>query len=69
MSWTHTRAQIARTKKADPTADVSQLKLQLREEHLADYIQRTVDASPPLTAAQRDRLATLLRSGGGNDAA
>ena len=64
MSWTHTRAQIARTKKADPDADVSELKLRLREEHLADYITRTVDAAPPLRADQRDRLALLLRGGG-----
>lgn len=35
---------------------------------LADYIKRVVDAAPPLTADQRDRLALLLR-GGGSDAA
>lgn len=28
---------------------------------LADYIKRIVDEDPPLTAAQRDRLAALLR--------
>lgn len=28
---------------------------------LADYIRRTVDAAPPLTPEQRDRLAVLLR--------
>lgn len=28
---------------------------------LAQYIQRVVDAAPPLTAEQRDRLAVLLR--------
>jgi hypothetical protein len=27
---------------------------------LEDYIKRTVDAAPPLTAEQRDRLAALL---------
>ncbi len=32
------------------------------------YIAALVDAAPPLTAAQRDRLAALLR-GGGSDAA
>lgn len=30
---------------------------------LADYIARVVDAAPPLTPAQRDRLALLLRGG------
>ena len=30
---------------------------------LEDYIRRTVDAAPPLTDDQRDRLASLLRGG------
>ena len=30
---------------------------------LEDYIKRTVDAAPPLTVEQRDRLALLLTSG------
>jgi hypothetical protein len=30
---------------------------------LEHYIQRTVDAAPPLTAVQRDNLALLLRGG------
>ena len=30
---------------------------------LADYIKRVVDEAPPLTPAQRDRLAVLLRGG------
>ncbi len=30
---------------------------------LEDHIKRIVDAAPPLTAAQRDRLALLLRGG------
>ncbi len=33
---------------------------------LADYIRQVVEAAPPLTAAQRDRLALLLS---GSDAA
>lgn len=30
---------------------------------LEEHIRRVVDAAPPLTAEQRDRLATLLRGG------
>lgn len=67
MSWTQTRSQIARTKKADPTADVTELRRQLKAERLEDYIKRTVDAAPPLTDTQRARLAALLS--GGPDAA
>jgi hypothetical protein len=31
---------------------------------LESYVQRIVDAAPPLSAAQKDRLAALLRPGG-----
>jgi hypothetical protein len=31
---------------------------------LEDYIKKVVDLAPPLTPAQRDRLALLLRPGG-----
>ena len=67
MSWTQTRSQIATAKRRDPDADVTELRRQLRAERLEEYIRRTVDAAPPLTAEQRDRLAALLR--GGSDAA
>ena len=63
MSWTQTRSQIAHAKRRDPNADVTDLKAQLKAERLADYIARVVDTMPPLTPAQRDRLALLLRPG------
>ena len=68
MSWTHTRSKIAQAKRRDPNADTTELVRQLKAERLADYIRQTVDAAPPLTPDQRDRLALLLR-GGANDAA
>ena len=67
MSWTHTRSKIAHAKKNDPGANVLELRRQLKAERLEDHIARIVDAAPPLTADQRDRLALLLR-GGGDDA-
>jgi hypothetical protein len=33
----------------------------MRAERLAEFIARTVDAAPPLTESQRERLAALLR--------
>lgn len=63
MSWTHTRSQIAVAIKKNPDADVTELRRQLQAERLGEYIQRVVDAAPPLTLAQRDRLALLLRGG------
>lgn len=69
-TWTHERARIAsltRSRKPDDP-DLLDARRKLREARLADYITRTVDAAPALTADQRDRLAALLR-GGGTDAA
>jgi hypothetical protein len=35
----------------------------LAAQRLADYIKATVDAAPPLTTDQRNRLSSLLRGG------
>lgn len=64
-TWTHERARIAslsRSRTADDP-ELVEARRNLRAERLADYIKRTVDAAPPLTADQRDRLALLLRGG------
>ena len=60
-TWTAVRAEIARTIKADPGADVTELRRELRAAKLADTIERTVAGWPPLTARQRSVLAQLLR--------
>lgn len=41
--------------------DKDELARDYAAEKLADYIRRTVDAAPPLTAEQRERLTSLLR--------
>lgn len=64
MSWTQTRSRIAVTVRDNPEADVTDLRRQLKAERLADYIERTVDAAPPLTTEQRTRLAAILQGGG-----
>lgn len=61
MTWTKTRSEIAHAIKRDPDADTTDLRRRLKAERLEEYIQRTVDAAPPLTPEQRDRLALLLR--------
>lgn len=63
MPWTNTRSQIARTIKDDPSADVTELRRQLKAERLELHICQIVDAAPALTLEQRDRLAVLLRGG------
>ena len=62
-AWTKTRSKIALTIKHNPSADVTELRRQLKAERLEEYVARVVAAAPPLTPAQRDRLALLLRGG------
>ena len=68
-TWTHERARIASLSRSrtanDP--DLIEARRNLRAERLALRITEVVDAAPPLTAEQRDRLALLLRGGGSND--
>ncbi len=66
--WTHHRARIASLTRSRPADDPDLLdaRRKLRTERLADYIKRVVDAAPPLTPEQRDRLACLLRGGESN---
>lgn len=61
--WTHHRGRIAaltRSRAADDPELIA-ARQGLKAARLEDYIRRTVDAAPPLTAEQRDRLALLLR--------
>ena len=56
------RASIAARRRhhgSDPETD--RLAREFRAERLAAHIRRTVDAAPPLTSEQRERLAMLLR--------
>jgi excisionase family DNA binding protein len=40
-----------------------QTKDDLKAERLAEHVKRVVDAAPPLSPAQRDKIAALLRGG------
>ncbi len=51
-------------KRHHPDADTTDLRRELAAVKLEDYIASVVDAAPPLSATQRDRLAALLRGGG-----
>lgn len=66
MSWTKTRSEIALAKRRDPDADTTELQRRLKAERLEEYIRRTVDQAPPLTAEQRERIACILRTPGTN---
>jgi len=70
VSWTKERARhnALRRYRSEDDPDVLAAKRDLRAARAEDYIRRVVDAAPPLTADQRDRLATLLRPSGGGAA-
>ena len=69
MSWTSERARHAALIRHQPdnTVAIGEARRDLRAERLAEFIRQTVDAAPPLTEAQRTRLAALLRGSGAGD--
>jgi len=52
-------AAMRRHRPNDPKTD--ELAAKFKADRLAQHIRRVVDSAPPLTPAQRDRLAVLLR--------
>lgn len=61
----HQRARVAALSRGRSIDDPELLdaRRRLKAERLAEYIRKTVDAAPPLTPEQRDRLSILLRGG------
>ena len=64
MSWTNDRARVAAMRRHHPNdPKTDELAASFKADRLAEHISRVVNAAPPLTPAQRDRLAVLLRAG------
>lgn len=69
------RAQLASTASkaarrpddAETAQAVEEARRNYRFVAASDYVRRLVDAAPPLTVDQRDRLAVLLRGGDRRD--
>lgn len=61
----HHRGRVAALTRSRSTDDPELIdaRRDLAESTLADQIRRTVESAPPLTSAQRDRLARLLMAG------
>jgi hypothetical protein len=55
-------AALTRSRRGDDPELVSE-RQKLAAARLEAYIRKTVDASPALSASQRDRLALLLKGG------
>lgn len=68
-SWTKERSRVAVAVRLKRPEEADVARRDLRAARLEDYIRRTVDAAPPLTAEQCDRLALLLRTPSGGAAA
>lgn len=70
MSWTKDRATVAALSRSrshdDP--DLIAARQRLRAAKLEEYVSRVVAEAPPLTTAQLDRVAGLLRTVGGDAA-
>lgn len=61
-------ASLSRSRSADDP-DLIEARRALAAEKLAAYVAKTVAEAPPLTSAQRDRIAALLRPTKARDAA
>lgn len=66
-SWTAERARVAGLSRDRKPTDplLINARRDLRAARLEDYVSRVVSEAPPLTAEQLDRVAVLLRPGGG----
>lgn len=69
MSARSIQGRLAAATRYHPDQNHDDLRRDLRAERLADYIRETVDAAPPLTPEQRDRLALLLNGNATSDRA
>lgn len=52
-----------RKNRPDADDEIKAIQATLATEKLAAYIRRVVDAAPPLSQEQRDRLSALLKGG------
>lgn len=64
--WTHHRARVAVLSRDLPADDprLLEAKRDLKAARLEDHVAAVVESFPPLTDAQRARVATLLTRGG-----
>lgn len=58
----------AATRWGNKTPEIEDAQRALAAERLAEYVRKVVDAAPPLSPAQRDRIAVLLSPVGGESA-
>ena len=69
MTWTRERAKLAAISRhhSGDTEAIDAARRDLRAARLEDHVRAAVDAAPPLTAEQRNRLSAILRGSGAGD--
>jgi hypothetical protein len=69
-SWTVERARIAgmssRPNRPPNDPELVEARRNLRALRLEDHVRKVLAGAPPLTDDQRERIAELLRAGGGH---
>ena len=65
-SWQHHRARVASLSRdrAPNDPEILAERQAMQAERLAEHVARVVAQAPPLSPAQRERIAALLRAGG-----
>ena len=66
-TWTSERARYASLSRSRPADDpeLIEARRNMRALKLEEHVARVVAEAPPLTDEQRERIAALLRAGGG----
>jgi hypothetical protein len=68
-TWQSERARIAglsgRPNRSADDPDIVEARRNLKALRLEDHVKKVLADAPPLTDEQRDRIASLLRMGGG----
>jgi hypothetical protein len=59
--WKSERARLAAHRRHHPDDDPTELRQNLNAAVIEARVQRLLETAPPLSAAQRDRLAAILR--------
>ncbi|MCI1788621.1 MAG: hypothetical protein LKI58_11280 [Actinomyces sp.] len=58
------RGKLGAAARRGTAADVTTARRDLAAAKIEDYVSRVVAEAPPLTPAQRDRIAALVKAGG-----
>ena len=65
-TWRTERARLGlQTRIGAPAEEITETRRRMRALQLEEHVLRVLGGSPPLSEEQRERIADLLRAGGG----